>query len=49
MEKLSPERVLEVLKRRGVEVTLDQAASILKFLQMLADITVAQHLRNGKR
>lgn len=49
MEKLSPEKVAAMLKEKGVEVSVDQAASILKFLRKLANIVVAQYLKDGKQ
>lgn len=49
MEKLSPEKVVAMLKEKGVEVSVEQAASILKFLRKLANIVVAQYLKGGKQ
>jgi hypothetical protein len=49
MEKLKPEKVVAMLKEKGVEVSVDQAASILKFLRKLANIVVAQYLKGGKQ
>ncbi|MBL7871262.1 MAG: hypothetical protein JNM78_06610 [Cyclobacteriaceae bacterium] len=50
MEKLKPERAVEILKAKGVNVTVEQAASILEFLRKMASIVVSQHLkrRNNK-
>ncbi|MEX2234145.1 MAG: hypothetical protein WD824_18405 [Cyclobacteriaceae bacterium] len=48
MEKLNPEKVAAMLKEKGVEVSVEQAASILKFLRKLANIVVAQYLKGGK-
>lgn len=44
MEKIQPEKVLEVLCQKGVEVTLQQAEIILELLKKLADIAVSQYL-----
>jgi hypothetical protein len=44
MDRLQPEKAAEMLKKRGVEVTVEQAAMILEFLRMLADIVVADYL-----
>jgi hypothetical protein len=44
MEKLQPEKVVEVLRQDGVEVTLEQAKLILEFLRKLAEIAVTQYL-----
>jgi len=49
MEKLSPEKVAAMLKEKGVEVSIEHAASILKFLRKLANIVVAQYLKGGKQ
>lgn len=45
MEKIQPEKVVEMLRQQGVEVTLEQAKIILAFLRKLADIDVAQYLK----
>ena len=44
MEKLQPEKAVEMLRGRGIEVTLEQAKLILEFLRKLADIAVTQYL-----
>lgn len=44
MEKLQPEKAVEVLQQHGVEVTVEQAKLILEFLRKLADIAVTQYL-----
>ena len=45
MEKMQPEQVMEMLRQRGVEVSLEQARLILVFLRKLADIAVTQYLK----
>lgn len=45
MEKIQPEKVMEVLRQKGVEVTLEQAKMILVFLRKLAEIAVTQYLK----
>lgn len=47
MENLSAERFVEMLKKDGIEVSVDQASSILKFLSMLADIVVDDYLKSS--
>ena len=47
MEKLKPEKVVEMLKAKGTEVSVKQAAVILIFLRKLADMVVSQYLGNG--
>lgn len=49
MERLNPEKVAAMLKEKGVEVSTEQAASILKFLRKLAHIVVAQYLKGGRQ
>ncbi len=46
MEKLVPEKVVEILREKGVEVSLEQARLILEFMRKLADIAVSQYLNN---
>ena len=45
MSKLEPEKVVEILRNNGIEVTLEQAKLILEFFRKLANIAVAQYLR----
>jgi hypothetical protein len=45
MEKLTPQKVQEVLRQRGTVVTLEQAEAILKFMRKLADIAVSNYLK----
>jgi len=47
MEKLKPEKVVEILKAKGVSVTVEQAASIIEFLRKMASIVVSQYLKTG--
>lgn len=49
MEKLQPKDAVEILRQHGTEVTIEQAVLILEFLRMLANIAVAQYLRNENR
>jgi hypothetical protein len=45
MDKLQPEKAVEILRQHGVEVTVEQARLILEFLRKLADIAVTQYLK----
>ena len=36
MEKLKPEQVVELLRKKGVEVSVEQALLVLEFLKLLA-------------
>lgn len=44
MEELSPQRVVALLKDKGVEVSAEQAAAMLEVLRLLAAIMVAHYL-----
>ena len=46
MEKLKPEQALEMLRKKGMEVTLEEAAMILEFLQLLATIVITAYLKD---
>lgn len=45
MERLTPQKVQEVLASRGTIVTIEQAAAILEFLRKLANIAVSNYLQ----
>lgn len=42
---LTPERVVQILKKKGTEVDLEEAKTILEFVKKIADIAVNQYLR----
>jgi hypothetical protein len=44
MEKLTPEKVIEILKEEGIEVTMEEAEEILAFLREMAKEAVRQIL-----
>ena len=44
-EDIKPEKAVTILRKHGIEVTPEQAKLILEFLQLMADIAVAQFLR----
>lgn len=44
MKKLEPEKVVEMLRLKGVFLTLEQAKLILDFLRKIANISVSQYL-----
>lgn len=46
MERLTPEQAVKILKKEGMDVTIEQAAKILDFLYNMSHIIVAQFLRN---
>ena len=43
-KRITPEQVIGILKKEGVEITIEQAEEVLKFLRMLSDIAVSQYL-----
>ncbi len=45
MEKLKPEQAVELLRKKGIGVSLEQAVVILEFLHLLANILIAQYLK----
>lgn len=45
MDGLKPEQVMEMLKKKGVEVNIEQATAILQFLQLLASIVIGEYLK----
>ncbi|GAA4429901.1 hypothetical protein GCM10023188_15890 [Pontibacter saemangeumensis] len=46
-DKISPEEALEILRKDGLKVSLEDAKLILESLKKLAKIAVSQYLRNG--
>lgn len=49
MEKIKPEKAAEMLRRKGLEVTVEQAAAILEFMRKLANIIVTHHLEKLRK
>ncbi|WP_173820310.1 hypothetical protein [Niastella vici] len=45
MEKLTPQKVQEMLRQRGTIVTLEQATAILNFIRKLANIAISNYLQ----
>lgn len=44
MKRVSPEKVVEMLKERDVNITLEQAKIILEFLYVFCNFSVKQTL-----
>jgi len=44
IERISPDKAVELLKKDGIEVTEEQAKVILNFLYEMASIVVDQYL-----
>ena len=49
MEKIKPEKALEMLNKKGVDISLEQAAQVLELLRKFANIMVSQHLEGKRR
>lgn len=49
MEKIKPEKALEMLKKKGLDISLEQAAQVLELLRKFANIMVSQHLEGQRR
>jgi hypothetical protein len=47
MEKLPAEKAAELLRKKGMDVSVEQAALILEFLRMLAGMIVSCYLEEG--
>ena len=45
VEKISPEKAIEILKKDGLEVTLEQAKIILEFLYQMAEIVLDESMK----
>lgn len=44
--KLTAEEAVKMLKKQGMEVTVEQAAEILAFMRKLANIAVSNYLKS---
>ena len=49
MEKLKPEKAVEMLRNKGVDISVEQAAQMLELLRKFANIIVSQHLDSQKQ
>jgi hypothetical protein len=48
LEILHPAKAVEILKVKGIDVTLEQAALMLELLGRLSTMIISQHLRQCK-
>jgi hypothetical protein len=48
IDKIPPEKAMQLLKEDGIEVNIDQAKIILDFLYEMAEIVVDQYLNQPK-
>lgn len=46
-EIINPEDAKKILRKEGLEVSTEEAKSILDFLRIIAKIAVSQYLRDG--
>jgi hypothetical protein len=44
---ITPEKAVEILKKNGMQVTIEQAKQILEFLYKLAKITLSIYAENS--
>jgi len=44
MDRLQPEKAVEMLRQKGMEVSVEEAKMILEFLEVLANIVVENYL-----
>jgi hypothetical protein len=49
MEKIKPEKALEMLQKKGVDISLEQAVQVLELLRKFANIMVSQYLERQRR
>ncbi|MEP7233621.1 MAG: hypothetical protein ABI691_25395 [Ginsengibacter sp.] len=47
--KIAPEKAAEMLRKRGVDISVEQAAQILELLRKFAHIVVSQHLESQRQ
>lgn len=47
-DRLSADQVLKMLRKEGMDITLEQSILILEFLRKLASITVSNYLKTKK-
>jgi hypothetical protein len=48
MEKIKPEKAVEMLREKGVDISVEQAAQVLELLRKFANIVVSKHLESQK-
>lgn len=46
-DKISPEKAQQILFEDGIDVTVEQAKTILEFLYLMSEIVVNQHLNTN--
>lgn len=46
-KELNPERVMEILKKKGTQVNIEEAKIILEFVNKFVHIAINQYLRGN--
>ncbi|MFH6942579.1 hypothetical protein [Flavobacterium sp. FlaQc-50] len=46
--KISPEKAQKMLKKEGMNVTVEQAEEILYFIRLIANIQIVKFIENNK-
>ena len=49
MEKLKSEKAVEMLRSKGVDISVEPATQMLELLRKFASILVSQHLESQKQ
>ena len=49
MEKIKPEKALEMLRKKNVNISFEQTAQVLELLRKFANIMVSQYLESQRR
>ncbi|WP_462249794.1 hypothetical protein [Ferruginibacter sp.] len=49
MEKINPEKAVGILRKQGVDISVEQAAQMLELLRRFANIIVSKHLESQKQ
>lgn len=49
MEKIKPEKALEMLRKKSVDISLEQTTQVLELLRKFANIIVSQYLESQRR
>ena len=49
MEKIKPEKAAAMLRKEGMDITVEQAGQVLELLRKLADMLVSQYLESREQ
>jgi hypothetical protein len=45
MENITPENIVKFLEKHGTKITVEEAAKVLEFMQLLANLTLEQYFK----